>query len=114
MGRFDRVRVIAVLGAALAGAVPVTAAQAAPKGLQWSATIDGRDVRSVDANKPLRLSPRRPAILSVRVQNSGANPIRVHSVRFEGRVLSLAFFVYTTRVDFDVAPGATEDREFSV
>jgi hypothetical protein len=101
---------------ATAAMVPVApGASAAPSSrLSWSMTVNGRDVSSADANTPLRLSPRTPADVVVKVANLGSAPVGVRSVRLEGRVLGLAFYSYTTRVDMQVAPGASDERRFAI
>jgi len=113
-----RAVLLALMGMPVALAVLVTAAPSASAAesprLSWSVNVNGQDVRGVDANAPLRLSPQTPATVGVRITNLGSEPVRVRSVRLEGRVLGLAFYSYTTRVDLQAAPGASDERRFTV
>jgi hypothetical protein len=71
---------------ATAAMVPVApGASAAPSSrLSWSMTVNGRDVSSADANTPLRLSPRTPADVVVKVANLGSAPVGVRSIDLLG------------------------------
>lgn len=86
----------------------------ADDGVTLKATVAGRDLAGSDANSPLVLRPTDDTVVQVSVTNSGSSPVTVRSVRLEARVLGLAFFVYTTRVDLVVAPGGTGTRTFSL
>jgi hypothetical protein len=78
--------------------------------------IDGHDVASADADHPLRLSPNQPAVIDVRLANPQSRnaPVLVRSLRFDGRVLGLAFFSYATRIDLVAPPGGSDERSFSI
>lgn len=107
-----------VLGGTLLGALVVwtpgaPAAHAADRA-QLTVTIDGRAVSSATEQRPIRLDPRRPATLRVRVTNAGGAPLEVATVRLHGQVMALSFFTYDTSVGVTVAPGATEERTFVV
>jgi hypothetical protein len=99
--------------AIVVAAAPTAGAAASPR-LSWSVAIDGHDVRTLDSNSPLRLTPSRSPTIDVRVSNNGATPVRVRAVRLEGRILGLAFFSYSTAVDLQAAPGASDERRFSI
>ena len=78
------------------------------------ASIDGRPVGQSGERDPIRLRPREPASLELRVTNQGSTPIEVRTVRLEGEVMALTFFAYDTSVAFAVAPGTTEVRTFAL
>lgn len=99
----------------LPGAIsPGTLAVAGAPRLAWSVTIDGQDTGKFDSGRPLQLNPQTSLQMSVHIDNSTARPVSVRNVRLQGRVLGLTFFSYTTRVDMQVAPGAQEERDYSV
>jgi hypothetical protein len=108
----------ALVGVALLGALvvwtPGAPAAHAADGAQLAVTIDGRAVSSATEQRPIRLDPRRPATLRVRVTNAGDAPLEVTTVRLRGQVMALSFFTYDTSVGVTVAPGATEERTFVV
>jgi hypothetical protein len=108
------INVLAVVGLLAVLTAHCTEAVAAGPGVSWSATVDGRDVGDYDSNHALQLSPQAEARIAVRVKNLGRTPLKVRFVLFEGRVLGLAFFSYTTRVDLQAAPGAIDERAFSI
>lgn len=83
-------------------------------GLQVRATVGGHSLRDAGANRPIELRPTDSTIVAVSVTNNGSSPVEVRSVRLDARVLGLAFFSYTTRVDLTVAPGETGDRTFAL
>lgn len=89
-------------------------ASAAPRGLVWSATIDGRDVASATANAPLELGASDQARVEIDLDNRGTSEQRVRSVRIEGRVMGMAFFTYTTRLDIVLSPGQRTQRRFDI
>ncbi|HEY0486102.1 MAG TPA: hypothetical protein VGD72_07625 [Mycobacteriales bacterium] len=97
---------------------PGVAASAVPDpanaGVQFTATVNGRDARTIDANVPVRLVPDDGADVVVTATNGGSAPLTVRSVRLDGRVFGLTFFKYTTRVDLELAPGAQGSRHFLV
>jgi hypothetical protein len=78
------------------------------------ASIDRRPVAQSGERDPIRLRPREPAVLELRVTNHGSTPIEVRTVRVEGEVIALTFFAYDTSVAFSVAPGMTEVRTFTL
>jgi hypothetical protein len=83
--------------------------------LSWTVRIDGHDVSNFSRNHPLVLSPHRPARIDVRITNLGQqSTLTVRSVRFQGRVLGLAFFSYDTAVNMSAGPGRSDERAFSV
>ena len=92
-------------------ASPAWAAEPAPR-LDWSASIDGRDVKTINRDKPLELAPETPAVVTVTVTNQGQQPVEVRSVRLTGRVMGMAFFVYSTRVDMQLQPGGGDERQY--
>lgn len=106
------------LGApAVAGAAPPGPTGDDPPPLQWTASLDGHAVHPAatdgTARDPVLLDPEQPTVVSVSV-TAGEEPVNVSRVRVEGRVLGLAFFVYTTRVDLRAAPGSTDSRQFTL
>ena len=100
----------AALGALvlLASTTPAHPQQA----VQFTATLDGRDVSTIDANRPLQLRDDQLFEVSLRITNNGDRDVTVRSVRLESRVIGLAFFTYETRLDLMVARGTTEERRF--
>ncbi len=117
-GRRGRVALLMLLSlltgsVALVAAAPSAGAAAAPS-LSWAVSVDGRDVGTVDPNTPLRLTPQTSPTVVVKVTNLGSAPAQVRAVRIEGRVLGLAFYSYTSRVDMQIAPGAVEERRFPI
>jgi hypothetical protein len=116
LSTFLALGIVAGMLASVPSAAPAFGApgdNAAPA-LIWIATVDGRDVRSIDANEPVRLVPRDGAEVTVAVTNRGTAPVDVRNVRLDGQVLGLTFFSYTTRVDLTVPPGGTGERRFLV
>jgi hypothetical protein len=106
--------VIAVLGFVAALGIPGAAAAGSDSKLLVEATIDGHSLKDAGANSPIALHPTDSTVIRVVVNNSGTNPVEVRAVRLDARVLGLAFFSYTTRVDLTVAPGATGTRTFDL
>lgn len=108
------------LGAALLATALATVAAAAPAGaattgsavktVEWQAQIDGHDVARADGNDPIELRAGQEARVSVSVTNRSPRPLSIRSVRLQGRVLGMAFFTFSTRIDLDVPAGATADR----
>jgi hypothetical protein len=82
--------------------------------LAVTATINGRDVESIDANRPLRLDPDREAVVRLEVANRSDRPVMVRTVRLDGRVLGLTFYTFDTRVDLRLDPRGSGEREFAV
>lgn len=98
----------------LALALPVLPASAASGDLDVQTTLGGASLKAAGANSPIALRPTDSTVVTVRVTNKGSSPVEVRSVRLNARVLGLAFFSYTTRVDLTVAPGATGTRTFAL
>lgn len=90
----------------------VPPALAAPDGIRVAATIDDAPVERSTESRPIRLSPRRQATLSVEVTNDSAAPVDVRIVRLEGKVVGLTFFAYDTAVGLRVGPGQSGSRRF--
>lgn len=78
------------------------------------ATIDGRELRGADANRPVRLSAAKAARVKVSVTNRGDSEVLVRSVRIDGRVMGLTFFSYETRVDMRVPAGGSDERTYDL
>ena len=97
------------LGLLVGFAVP---ADASGTGIAVASSIDGRPLKDAGANSPIALHPTDRTVVRVAVTNSGTAPVEIRSVRLDARVLGLAFFSYTTRVDLTVAPGAIGTRTF--
>lgn len=106
----SRARRVGALGLLLLSlSTPARAADSAPT---LRATVDGRSLADAGSNSPIELRPTDSTVVSVEVTNNGSDPIEVRSVRLDARVLGLAFFSYTTRVDLRIAPGETGKRTF--
>jgi hypothetical protein len=101
----------AVLPAVLLPAVP---AAAATPGLVWSATIDGRRVDTATPSAPIRLGGADQARIEVTLDNRSDHELEIRSVRLEGRVIGMAFFSYSTRLDVVLPPGTRTARQFDV
>jgi hypothetical protein len=112
-GSLVRCLLAAVLASLFALTMP-TAAVADSPGLVWSASVDGHDVRSASRNAPLELGASDQARVEINLDNRGTSEIRVRSVRIEGRVIGMAFFSYTTRLDIVLPPGEHTQRRFDI
>lgn len=99
--------------AALALLVPIAPAHA-KEGVRFTAMLDGREVGSINANRPLKLRSDQPLDVSVAVTNDSTEDVTVRSVRLESKVMGLAFFAYETRLDLKVSRGSTEQRRFPI
>jgi hypothetical protein len=110
------VRATVAVGAALLATAlaPLAAPAATTTGtattVQWRAEIGQYDVAKADGNDPVELRPGEDVRVSVRVTNLSPAPLSVRSVRLQGRVLGMAFFTFSTRIDLDIPAGATADR----
>jgi hypothetical protein len=102
---------LATAGLLLGLAAPATAAGSGD--VTFTATIGGATL-SEGTNDPIVLRPTDSTVVAVKVTNNGASPIEVRAVRLRARVLGLAFFSYTTRVDLTVAPGESGTRTFAL
>ena len=102
------------LACLLALAVPATAGAALPPGATWTATIDGRSVKTTSTSDPIRLTPAEPVEVVVRVENRSSSPVSARYVRLKGGVLGLKFYVFTTTADLQAAPGADDARTFTI
>jgi hypothetical protein len=94
---------------ALLSAAPGASAAADP-GVLWRASIDGHDVSTANANAPVPLHAGRDARVVLSVDNPGPNAVTIRTLRLEGRVIGMSFFVFSTRIDLDVAAGTTQQR----
>jgi hypothetical protein len=103
------------LGLATAGLLLGLAAPASASGggVTFTATIGGA-MLTQGTNDPIVLRPYDSAVVAVNVTNNGARPVEIRAVRLRARVLGLAFFSYTTRVDLTLAPGASGTRTFAL
>jgi len=95
-------------------AIPAAATPTAAPGLDWSVTVNGRFVADVDTNKPLVLGRDSRTLVVLTLANTGSDPITVRAIRLEGRVMTMTFFRYNTRLDIELAPGATTERRFDL
>ncbi len=109
-----RVVLCTALACLLALALPATAGAALPPGATWTATIDGRSVKTTSTGDPIRLTPTEPVEIVVRVENRSSTPVSARYVRLEGGVLGLKFYVFTTTVDLQARPGADDARTFTI
>ena len=103
---------VIVAAALLALLAPLVAAD--PPGLEWSVSIDDRDLASVTRNDPLVLGTSDSARVRLILDNRGPTELLVRSIRIEGRVIGMAFFSYTTRLDIVLPPGQRTERRFDV
>lgn len=103
-----------VLLAVLFVVLLVPAAAAEPPGLDWSVSIDGRDLDTVTRNDPLILGTSDSARVQLDLTNGGPTDLAVRSIRIEGEVIGLAFFSYTTRLDILLPAGQTTQRRFDI
>lgn len=111
--RTGLVRLGLVFGAlGLVAALGAAPASAADNNLDVRATIAGQSLKEAGANSPIALRPTDSTVVAVTVTNNGSSPVEVRAIRLDARVLGLAFFSYTTRVDLTVLPGSTGTRTF--
>jgi hypothetical protein len=103
-----------LIGAGATHAAARPAAQPDRTGLKWSATVNGRTVSAVDTNNPLVLDPDGQTLVVLDLANTGSAPIKVRAIRLEGRVMNMTFFRYTTRLEIELAPGASTQRRFEL
>jgi len=94
--------------------LPAPTADADPPGLKWSVSIDDRDIDSVSRNDPLKLGMSDSARVNLVLDNQGPSELLVRSIRIEGRVIGMAFFSYTTRLDIVLPAGERTERRFDV
>lgn len=99
--------VVALFDAALG-----SPAGASVQGVTLDARVDDKPVGDSTEVRPIRLSPKKSALLVVEVTNHSSRPIDIRIVRLEGKVVGLTFFAYDTAVALTVAPGATGSRRF--
>ena len=105
---------VAVLAAVAAAWMTVSPAGAATGAVGVETVIDGRPATEATELHPMRLDPRRPITLELRVTNGGAVPVEVATVRLQGQVIALTFFAYDTSVGVVVPPGGIETRTFVI
>jgi hypothetical protein len=75
--------------------------------------IDGRAASDYTAEHPLSLDPNRAVRIFVRLINADHQTVlSARSVRFQGRVLGLAFVSYETQVDLKAASGQSDTRSY--
>jgi hypothetical protein len=86
----------------------------ASSAIDMRATLGGRPATSIDDNNPLRLQTDQTIPVNVVVSNHTHNPVVVHSVRLEGKVIGLTFFSYETVVDMRVPAGGTAAQSLSL
>jgi hypothetical protein len=97
-----------VAAASLLGLGAVSAAPArAADGVSFSATLNDRPVDRIDSNNPLTMRPQDELRVSVAIRNDTSAPVEVRSVKVDGRVLNMSFFLYNTRIDRTIEPGET-------
>lgn len=112
-GAVARAGTVALIGLVLSVASAVAfAGPAAAAGLALTATIDGQALAHSSESHPIRLSPRQPATVVVRVDNTSSAPVVVNTVRLEGRVAGLTFFAYDTSVDLTVGPRQSTSLQY--
>ncbi|HEY5978615.1 MAG TPA: hypothetical protein VIT41_03180 [Microlunatus sp.] len=107
-------RRLTMILAALLFVVLAPSAAADPPGLTWAVSIDDRDLESVTRSNPLELGTSDSARVRLFLDNAGTEPLLVRSIRIEGKVIGMAFFSYTTRLDIVLPPGEQTERRFDV
>ena len=107
-------RLLAVLLVAVFVAVQAQPASADPPGLDWSISIDGRDLEAVTRTDPLQLGTSDSARVQLDLNNGGSEELHIRSVRIEGQVIGMTFFSYTTRLDIVVPAGQQTQRRFEI
>lgn len=108
-------RLLAVLVVAAFIVVPASPASAEdPPGLEWSISIDGRDLDTVTRTDPLRLGTSDSARVQLDLTNGSPEELHIRSVRIEGQVIGMTFFSYTTRLDIVVPAGQQTQRRFDI
>ena len=107
-------RLLAVLMVAAFVALPALPASADPPGLEWSVSIDGRNLDTVTRTDPLQLGTNDSARVQLDLTNKGSEELQIRSVRIEGQVIGMTFFSYTTRLDIVVPPGQQTQRRFDI
>lgn len=105
----------ALLAAVVLGvvALPRPAVAASPT-LVWDVSITGESIHRASPSRPILLGRTDPTRLVVDLENRGAEPVTVRSVRLEGHVLGLTFFNYSTRMDVTLAPNETTQRQIDL
>jgi hypothetical protein len=83
-----------------------------PGMLTMRAGVDGTALGTATEARPLKLTPGRPATVTVSVDNRTSNPVVIGSVDLEGKVAGLIFFAFDTSVNFDVAPGQARELTY--
>ncbi|MEY2431912.1 MAG: hypothetical protein QOC92_1637 [Acidimicrobiaceae bacterium] len=100
------------MAVALAAMVGLSPSPSAADGeITFQATIDGRQLSEVSNNKPLELHARDTP-LELTVKNGSSQAVEVRYVALEGGITGFNFFSYVTRIDLQLAPGETGDRQF--
>ncbi len=111
LSRFVLIAVVVAMALLLA---PGAAAGAElPDTITWTAAVNGDNVERLNG-EAVRLEPGERAQVAVVVQNRGGEPLSIPYVRLEGSVLGMSFYVFTTRVDFEVPAGAEETLEYEI
>src|SRR5688500_1387863 len=78
---------------ALVLAPGVAAGADLPKGITWTAVVNGDNVERTNRDA-VRLEPGERAQVAVVVKNRGDKPLNIPYVRLEGSVLGLSFYVF--------------------
>jgi hypothetical protein len=94
-----------------AGAVPV--ADGGPSGgIRSAIEVNGRDISTVRPSQPLVIDAKTGLTVHVTATNAGTAPVTVKTVRLDSHFVGLTFITYATRVDMELQPGQTDQREF--
>ncbi len=104
---------LAIAMAALALPSPASAV-ADSVTVTFTGTLGGKSIEEIDENRLLDLRPDQELPVMVRVTNTTDEPVHVSKVRFDGKVLGVTFFDYAARVDLDLAPHSTDERQFAL
>lgn len=104
-----------LLATVVLGWLVAAPAQAAPpEDLDWSATVDGRPTVEATANDPLRLGLTDQSRVVLDLTNRGTTDLTVRSVRLQGRVIGMAFFSYSARLNIVLPAGQSTQRRLDL
>lgn len=109
VSRFVAVGVVAmvmtVLGVQPAGAEEV---------LEFTATVDGRDVSGAGSSDPIVIDPSTIQQFDLTVTNPSGSPVTVRRVRLAGDIGGITIVAYDITADLEVASGETERLQLPV
>lgn len=89
-------------------------ASAAPAGMSFTASLNGRDATTLTRAHPLELRSRTPLEVTLQVTNNTNDAITIAGTRVHGSVMGLTFFDYDIQVGLAVGPGTTQTTTFRI